>query len=159
MNLERVNAGVARNLYFHAFDKLYHAFQEFLQALFIARRVYPIAYDKWIHEQVSGWLGLPQLYARLPAILEVRDLESDELCGRARELLELLEVWARPDALAGRSESVSCLRSGSLPRPSSGARRSGRRGWRRSCRGSARTPPRCCRSAARCGCRSRADSR
>ena len=63
MNLERVKAGVARSLYFHAFDKLYHAFQEFLQALFIARRVYPIAYDKWIREQVVGWLRLPDLYA------------------------------------------------------------------------------------------------
>jgi predicted nucleotidyltransferase len=98
LNLERVNAGVARSLYFHAFDKLYHAFQEFLQALFIARRVYPIAYDKWIHEQVDGWLGLPQLYVQLPAILEVHQLESDELCDRARELLDLLERWARPDA-------------------------------------------------------------
>lgn len=97
LNLERVNAGVARSLYFHAFAKLYHAFQEFLQALFIARRVYPIAYDKWIHEQVEGWLGLPQLYALLPAILEVSRIESDELTLRGGELLDLLEVWTRPD--------------------------------------------------------------
>ena len=98
LNLERVDAGVGRGLYFHAFGRLYHAFQEFLQALFIARRVYPIAYDKWIREQVVDWLGLPQLYARLPAILEVQHLESDEVSDRGAELLDLLEVWTRPDA-------------------------------------------------------------
>jgi predicted nucleotidyltransferase len=98
LNLERVNAGVARRLYFHAFARLYHAFQEFLQALFIARRVYPIAYDKWIREQVQGWLGLPHLYARLPAVLEIERLESEDLSARADHLLQLLEEWARPDA-------------------------------------------------------------
>jgi hypothetical protein len=97
LNLERVNAAVARELWFHAFDRLYHAFQEFLQALFIARRVYPIAYTKWVREQVVGWLGLDDLYARLPAILEVSQIESDELGDRAGELLELLEVWTRPN--------------------------------------------------------------
>jgi predicted nucleotidyltransferase len=97
LNLERVDAAVARRLYVHAFDRLYHAFQEFLQALFIARRVYPIAYDKWIGEQVVDWLGLPELYGRLPAILEVRKLESDELRDRAAELLDLLEGWTRSE--------------------------------------------------------------
>ena len=97
LNLERVRAGVARGLYFHSFDRLYHAFQEFLQALFIARRAYPIAYNKWIREQVAGWLGLPKLYAELPAILEIDHLESDELDDRARELEHLLEAWTRPD--------------------------------------------------------------
>jgi predicted nucleotidyltransferase len=99
LNLERVRAGVARDLYFHAFDRLYHAFQEFLQALFIARRVYPIAYDKWVKEQVVGWLGLRDLYADLPAILEIDHLESDQLEDRARELLHLLEEWARPNGV------------------------------------------------------------
>jgi predicted nucleotidyltransferase len=93
LDLERVRSGVGRTLYFYAFDRLYHAFQEFLQALFIANRVYPIAYDKWIREQVTGWLGLPGLYAELPALLEVRRLESDELLGKADRLLEMLEVW------------------------------------------------------------------
>jgi predicted nucleotidyltransferase len=100
LDLERVRSGVARRLYFYAFDRLYHAFQEFLQALFIAHRVYPIAYDKWIHEQVVGWLGLPGLYAELPAVIEVRRLESDQLLARADHLLELLEVWT-PSGPAG----------------------------------------------------------
>ena len=30
------------------FDRLYKAFQEFLQALFVARRTYPLCYNKWI---------------------------------------------------------------------------------------------------------------
>jgi hypothetical protein len=98
LNLARVDAGVARGLYFHAFGRLYHAFQEFLQALFIARRAYPIAYDKWIREQVVEWLGLPRLYSRLPAILEVQHLESDEVSDRGRELLDLLEAWTRLEA-------------------------------------------------------------
>jgi predicted nucleotidyltransferase len=97
LNLDRVDAAVSRRLYFHAFARLYHAFQEFLQALFIARRVYPIAYDKWVREQVVDWLGLPELYVRLPAILEVHHLESDELRDRAAELLDLLEGWTRSD--------------------------------------------------------------
>lgn len=98
LNLERVDAGVGRGLYFHAFARLYHAFQEFLQALFIARRVYPIAYDKWIREQVVDWLRLPRLYALLPAILEVHQLESDEVSDRASELRDLLEDWTRAEA-------------------------------------------------------------
>jgi hypothetical protein len=97
MNLERVRADVMRGLHFHAFDRLYHAFQEFLQALFIARRVYPIAYDKWIREQVAGWLGLRDVYAALPGILEVNHLESEELVDRALELSNLLEDWTSPN--------------------------------------------------------------
>jgi hypothetical protein len=76
-DLDHVPFFVGRGLYFQAFDRLYKAFQEFLQALFIARRVYPIAYNKWIHEQVAVRLGLPELYAQLPKILEITRLESD----------------------------------------------------------------------------------
>jgi predicted nucleotidyltransferase len=98
LNVERVHRGVARGLHFHAFERLYHAFQEFLQALFIARRVYPISYVKWVREQVEGWLGLRDLYAALPAMLEVNDLESGETAERADQVAEMLEVWTVPDA-------------------------------------------------------------
>ncbi len=84
----------ARGLVFQAFDRLYRAHQEFLQALFIARRVYPIAYNKWIHEQVAGWLGLPDLYDHLPGILALPALEPDALNDRAARLGALLETWA-----------------------------------------------------------------
>jgi hypothetical protein len=66
-----------------------------LQALVIAHRTYPIAYNKWIHEQVAGRLGLPELYAQLPAVLEVSRLEGDAILGNADHLRGLLEEWIR----------------------------------------------------------------
>ena len=86
---------LGRSLYFQAFDRLYKAYQEFLQALFIARKIYPIAYNKWIREQVEGWLGLPDLYRELPPILSVRNIESDEVIVNADALRVLLRNWAR----------------------------------------------------------------
>jgi hypothetical protein len=94
-DLDHVPFFVGRGLYFQAFDRLYKAFQEFLQALFIAHRTYPIAYNKWIHEQVAGRLGLPELYAQLPAVLEVSRLEGDAILGNADHLRGLLEEWIR----------------------------------------------------------------
>ena len=94
LNIERVHCAVRRALHFFAFDRLYHAFQEFLQALFIAHRVYPIAYNKWIREQVEGWLGLPALYAELHSVLEIHRLQSGEIDNKAAYLRCLLERWA-----------------------------------------------------------------
>ena len=85
-----------RGLYFQAFDRLYKAFQEFLQALFIARQTYPVAYNKWIREQVERWLELPVLYGELLPILSVRDFESEELVEKASVLHGLLERWIQP---------------------------------------------------------------
>lgn len=93
-NLGAVEPAVERGLYFHAFARLYDAFREFLQAVFIARRTYPLAYDKWIAEQVVEILGLPELYAELPRLLEIRDLESPETARKARRLEELLDRYA-----------------------------------------------------------------
>ncbi len=59
---------VDRGLYFQAFDRLYNAHQEFLQALFISRRTYPIVYNKWIHEQIVDILHLPELYESIKFI-------------------------------------------------------------------------------------------
>ncbi len=95
-DLDHVPFFVGRGLYFQAFDRLYKAFQEFLQALFIARRVYPIAYNKWIREQVAARLGLPELYAQLPQILEIPRLESEATVEKAQRLRELLDTWAMP---------------------------------------------------------------
>jgi predicted nucleotidyltransferase len=94
-DLDHVPFFVGRGLHFQAFDRLYKAFQEFLQALFIAHRVYPIAYNKWIHEQVAVRLGLPELYAQLPRVLEVSRLEGDAILGNADHLRGLLEEWIR----------------------------------------------------------------
>jgi predicted nucleotidyltransferase len=92
-DLEYVPFYVSRQLYFQAFDRLYKAFREFLQALFIARRTYPLAYNKWVREQVEDRLGLLELYAQLPQVLEVNRLESDDVMGNARRLEALLDRW------------------------------------------------------------------
>lgn len=96
-DLDHVAFFVQRGLYFAAFDRLYRAFQEFLQALFIARRTYPIAYNKWIREQVENWLKLPDLYAQLPTILSISQLESPELVQKSIKLRALLEHWTQEE--------------------------------------------------------------
>lgn len=85
-DLEHIAWYVDRGLYFAAFDRLYRAFQEFLQALFIAHRVYPLAYNKWIREQVEGILERPDLYRQLPPLLQIGRLESRELIEKAGAL-------------------------------------------------------------------------
>jgi hypothetical protein len=92
-DLDAIPFYLGRGLYFQAFDRLYKAFQEFLQALFVARRTYPLCYNKWIREQVSEWLSLPELYRELPPILSVRSIESAELGEKAHALRALLERW------------------------------------------------------------------
>ena len=92
-DLQRVLSFVKRGLHFPAFDYLYKAFQEFLQALFIVRRTYPLTYTKWIREQVANRLGLPELYRELPPLLSVRNLESSEVGDKAVALERLAERW------------------------------------------------------------------
>jgi predicted nucleotidyltransferase len=92
-DLTHVPFYVGRTLYFQAFDRLYKAFQEFLQALFISRRTYPLAYNKWIRQQVVDWLGLPELYAQLPPLLSITKFESDELITKARDLQNLVDRY------------------------------------------------------------------
>jgi hypothetical protein len=96
-DLDAVPFYLGRSLYFQAFDRLYKAFQEFLQALFVARRTYPLAYNKWIREQVADWLALPKLYEELPPILSVENIESSELGEKADALRTLLERWTCPE--------------------------------------------------------------
>jgi predicted nucleotidyltransferase len=92
-----------RSLHFHAFDRLYKAFQEFLQGVFICRRTYPVAYNKWIHEQIVEWLELPDLYDELLQVLTIADLESEDVLVKAKMLQDLLERWVKP--LVGPSEA------------------------------------------------------
>jgi hypothetical protein len=92
-NLEHVPLYAARELYFAAFDRLYTAFQLFMEALFISRSTYPIAYNKWIREQVEDILGLADLYRVLPGLLEVRPFQSSIVVSRADELDTLLSLY------------------------------------------------------------------
>lgn len=93
-NLHHIPLYIERKLYFQSFDRLYNAYQEFLQALFIAHRTYPIAYNKWIHEQVVEILGLPELYEQLTHLFEIKNFESTEIADKAREVEGLLEKYA-----------------------------------------------------------------
>ena len=94
-NLHHVPLYIERKLYFQSFDRLYNAYQEFLQALFIARRTYPIAYNKWIREQVEEILGLPELYEQLTHLFEIQHFESSEITEKAKEVEDLLEQYCR----------------------------------------------------------------
>jgi predicted nucleotidyltransferase len=93
-NLHHIPLYIERGLYFQSFDRLYNAYQEFLQALFIARRTYPIAYNKWIHEQFVEILGLPVLYEQLTHLFEIKQFESREIVDKGKEVEELLEKYA-----------------------------------------------------------------
>jgi hypothetical protein len=90
-NLDHIRLFVERGLYFQSFRRLYDASREFLQGLFIARQVYPIAYDKWIREQVVEILGEPEIYHQLVQLFEIRCLESTELVDKAEVLRGLFE--------------------------------------------------------------------
>ena len=90
-NLARIPWYVERGLYFQAFDRFYRAFQGFLLGLHLARRTYPIAYNKWIREQVAENLGLPELYERLPPLFELDRFESRALERKAAELERLVD--------------------------------------------------------------------
>lgn len=93
-NLHHIPPYIDRKLYFQSFDRLYNAYQEFLQALFIARRTYPIAYNKWIHEQIVEILGLPELYEQLSQLFEIRNFESTEIADKALQVEKLLDEYA-----------------------------------------------------------------
>ena len=107
-DLDSIPFYLGRGLYFQAFDRLYKAFQEFLQALFVARRTYPLCYNKWIREQVAEWLALPELYQELPPIISVRSIESAELGEKAHALRALLECWTSLESHPGSGPTCRC---------------------------------------------------
>lgn len=69
--------------------------EEFLQALFISKRKYPIAYDKWIKEQLCDILQLPNLYDELVGIMECHKLESSEHIIKADKLEYLVSHYCK----------------------------------------------------------------
>ena len=92
-NIEHIPSYVKRGLYFQSFSRLYNASREFLQALFIKRKVYPISYDKWIREQIVDILDEPKLYKEFVSLYEIRHLESNELARKAKKLKSLAENY------------------------------------------------------------------
>ena len=81
---------IKRGLYFHALYILHKAFEEFLQALFLANKTYPLAYNKWIKYQVAELLNKPELYSQLSPILSIENIESNEMNEKAKMLQALL---------------------------------------------------------------------
>jgi predicted nucleotidyltransferase len=92
-NLNHIPIYIERGLYFQAFKRLYDATREFLQALFIKNKVYPIAYDKWIKEQLVDMLGQAKLYEEFVTLYEIKKLESKELVIKADKLKELINQY------------------------------------------------------------------
>ena len=93
-DLDHIQLFVKRGLFFQAFAILYQAFQKFLQVLFIGARVYPIAYNKWIKYQMEVILEKPALYDKLPPILSLNNMESNEILIKAEMLRQLLHQVA-----------------------------------------------------------------
>ncbi len=92
-NLNHIPLYVERGLYFQAFNRLYDATHEFIQALFIKNKIYPISYHKWIKEQFVEILDEPKLYSELVNLHEVTHLESMELVKKARKLKSLSDKY------------------------------------------------------------------
>jgi nucleotidyltransferase-like protein len=92
-DLGHIPCALGRGDRLHAFHRLYHASQEFLQALFITRRTYPISYDKWIEDQLVGLLGLPELYKQLLEIVGVAALDPAAISASGARLGGLLDEW------------------------------------------------------------------
>jgi hypothetical protein len=92
-NLARIPWFLDRGLYFQAFDRFQRAFQGFLLGVHVARRTYPIAYNKWIREQIVDNLGLPDVYEQLPGLFELHRFESRALEAKAQELRCLVEDY------------------------------------------------------------------
>ena len=90
-DLDHIPVLIKRDLHFHALDTLAKAFREYLQALFITHRTYPIAYNKWIKEQIVNWLGRPGLYQKFLPIFSIVNIESDEMNKKAEMIFELLD--------------------------------------------------------------------
>ncbi len=73
-NIDHVAPYVGRELYLQAHRRLVNSLGEYLQALFISRRVYPVSYDKWIRFQLVDVLGEPDLYRHVVELIQVSRL-------------------------------------------------------------------------------------
>ncbi|MGC9358778.1 MAG: hypothetical protein ACP5G7_00175 [Anaerolineae bacterium] len=92
-NLDHVEPYARRALLFQARKRLQHAAEEYLQALFIKHRLYPIAYDKWVAYQLRDVLGAESILLSLQQALGV-ELSVDGLSRAASLLSELLDDLA-----------------------------------------------------------------
>jgi hypothetical protein len=75
--------------YLSSLEALLEAQRIFLQHLFIKRRRYPIDYSKWIKEQCSRVLQMPDLYQELASIVNGVELTEKSLTKKADTLEKL----------------------------------------------------------------------
>jgi hypothetical protein len=80
------------------FDPLLRGVRRFMQALMIARRKYPLSYSGLLYEQIVGILGMEALYDELIHLFTLDSRVAYSLAARAARLLELLDLYANPDA-------------------------------------------------------------
>jgi len=91
-NIEHIEPYATRGLLHQAHKRLLHASEEYLQALFISRRVYPIAYDKWIREQLVDILDEPADYERFRGLFALSSLDARSLIRSANTLSAMLDA-------------------------------------------------------------------
>ncbi|MEM7330511.1 MAG: nucleotidyltransferase domain-containing protein [Chloroflexota bacterium] len=82
---------VERDLLFQAFARLYKAQRTFVQLLMITHRRYPIAYNKWLEEQLSDWLKRPDLFSALGAVLTIEKFDKVVFVQKGELLRALVE--------------------------------------------------------------------
>jgi hypothetical protein len=90
-NLNHIPPFSQRGLYFQCLKRLHHAVEETIQALFISARRYPIAYDKWVEEQVSEILGRPDIYNALVQAVTIPQLDAATFQEKAALVSTLLD--------------------------------------------------------------------
>lgn len=78
-----------RGEYLSSLETLLEAQRIFLQHLFIKKRKYPIDYVKWIKEQCSQILQMPDLYQELTSVINGIELTKKGLAKKANTLEKL----------------------------------------------------------------------
>jgi predicted nucleotidyltransferase len=97
-DVDHIEPFAYRGFHIECIKRMYHAFEEFIQALFISRRIYPIAYDKHIHEQIVEILGEEELYPLLTILFEIEKLNIGNLIEKSKALTKLMDIYITKDA-------------------------------------------------------------
>jgi predicted nucleotidyltransferase len=82
-----------RGEYFAALEALLEAQRIFLQHVFIKERKYPIDYTKWLKEQCSEILVMPELYKELTQIVNGIEFTKKGICEKSDLLQKLFAKY------------------------------------------------------------------
>lgn len=92
-NIQHVEPYARRGLHIQALKRIRHATEEFIQALFISKKVYPLDYDKWVKYELEKILKLPDLYRELISIYELKKMNNENLIIAGRKLEKLIHKY------------------------------------------------------------------